>query len=173
MITESEMRMIHQPTTRLLNEEWDGIKGQIPSCDQFRDGLEQNDVFLYVGHNGGEEFVNCSKLETFSVSAAVFLMGCSSGLLKKKGRFQSNGVANYYMIASCPIMVANLWDVTDKDIDHFSCQMLRKCVLKKSAMTDIPSAVTASRSVCKLKYLNGAAPICYGIPFHLLHGIYV
>lgn len=169
---KGDLKKTESRFARLLDEDWDGIKGQIPTADQFRDGLEQNDVFLYVGHNGGEEFMKCTKLETLSVKAVVFLMGCSSGLLKKKGRYQSNGIANYYMTASCPIMVANLWDVTDKDIDHFSSNMLRKCVLKRNAMIDIPRAVAASRSVCKLKYLNGAAPICYGIPFHLIHGVY-
>jgi len=158
---------------RLLNEEWTGIKNKVPSLQQFQDGLEKHDVFLYVGHNGGEEFVNYAKLETFNIKSITFLMGCSSGLLRKKGEFQSNGITNYYMIASCPIIVANLWDVTDKDIDQFSSQMLRKCVLKKEHLVDIPKAVNVSRSVCKLKYLNGAAPICYGIPFHLFNGIHV
>ena len=158
---------------RLLNDGWNGIKGIRPSYDEFRDGLENNDVFLYVGHNGGEEFVSCSKIETFDIRSITFLMGCSSGLLKKKGEFQSNGITNYYMIASCPIIVANLWDVTDKDIDQFSCHLLRKSVLKHQSIIDIPKAVNLSRSVCKMRYLNGAAPICYGIPFHLLNGIYV
>jgi separase len=31
----------------------------------------------------------------------------------------------------------------------------------------IVSAVAASREVCKLKYLTGAAPVVYGIPFYL------
>ena len=162
-----------QRFTRLLNDEWTGIKGVIPTAAQFRDGVENNDVFLYVGHNGGEEFVSCSVLATLSVRAITFLMGCSSGLLRKKGHFVAKGIANYYLVASCPIIVANLWDVTDKDIDQFSCQMLRKSVLKRGELVDVAKAVSESRAVCKLKYLNGAAPICYGIPYHLIHGVVV
>ena len=33
--------------------------------------------------------------------------------------------------------------------------------------TSIVAAVAGSRDVCKLKYLTGAAPIVYGIPFYL------
>merc|ERR1712228_402563 len=171
---KGDLKKTEQRFNRLLNDEWKGMQGRVPSFDEFRDGLEQNYVFLYVGHNGGEQYVNCSKLESFSIKAIAFLMGCSSGLLKKRGHFQSDGIANYYMIASCPIVVANLWDVTDKDIDQFSAHMLRKCVLKQEdGIVNVPKAVSESRSKCKLRYLNGAAPICYGIPFHLIHGISV
>ena len=60
---------------------------------------ENNDVFLYVGHNGGEQFISCYKLEHFNMNAISLLMGCSSGLLKRKGYYQSTGLANSYMIA--------------------------------------------------------------------------
>lgn len=33
--------------------------------------------------------------------------------------------------------------------------------------TSIVAAVALSRDVCKLKYLTGAAPVVYGIPFYL------
>ena len=171
---KGDLKKTESRFNRLLNDEWIGIKNKIPTNDEFRNGLEKNDVFLYVGHNGGEEFVNCRKLQSFNIKSITFLMGCSSGLLKKKGNFQSNGITNYYMIASCPIIIANLWDVTDKDIDQFSCKILRKSILKqKIEIIDIPKAVNLSRSVCKMRYLNGAAPICYGIPFHLFNGIHV
>jgi separase len=74
--------------------------------------------------------------------------------------------------------VANLWDVTDKDIDKFSQSVFDKLRLTASGIKqwsarqgDMPisvvNAVTQSRDVCKLKYLTGAAPVVYGIPFYL------
>ena len=74
-------------------------------------------------------------------------------------------------------MVANLWDVTDRDIDKFSQSVFDRINLTADRVkgwrptteggTSIVSAVAESREVCKLKYLTGAAPVVYGIPFYL------
>lgn len=74
-----------------------------------------------------------------------------------------------------PTLVANLWDVTDKDIDKFSQAVFDKLGLggKQSndkcprTSTSIIAAVAQSRDSCKLNYLTGAAPVVYGIPFYL------
>jgi hypothetical protein len=77
-----------------------------------------------------------------------------------------------------PTLVANLWDVTDKDIDKLCQSVLNKMSLNgpdiasqsgKSTRqpTSLVSAVAESRDSCKLKYLTGAAPVVYGIPFYL------
>ena len=92
-------------------------------------------------------------------------------------------------------MVANLWDVTDKDIDRFSMVALRQWGLLKaeehvhsdssetgalnealgSLSLNTPSmkihlsqAVASSRRACVLRYLVGAAPVVYGLPVHLV-----
>jgi separase len=76
-----------------------------------------------------------------------------------------------------PTLVANLWDVTDKDIDKLCQAVLNKMSLNgpdienqsvKGAkqLTSLVSAVAQSRDCCKLKYLTGAAPVVYGIPFY-------
>ena len=77
--------------------------------------------------------------------------------------------------ASSPTLVANLWDVTDKDIDKFSQSVFDKLSLNSmkekrtgnNNNTSIVAAVAQSRDSCKLKYLTGAAPVVYGIPFYL------
>jgi separase len=51
-----------------------------------------------------------------------------------------------------------LWDVTDKDIDAFSFS-----VLDFMNHETLPKSVAKARNVCMLKYLNGAAPIIYGV----------
>lgn len=63
-----------------------------------------------------------------------------------------------------------MWDVTDKDIDLFAETVFAKTGLKDNATPksstaqNLTRAVATSREVCKLKYLNGAAPVVYGIP---------
>ena len=78
-----------------------------------------------------------------------------------------------------PTLVATLWDVTDRDIDNFAQSTFDKLRLSldhvkaRTAGTSnhtpvsIVTAVATSREVCKLKYMNGAAPVVYGIPFYL------
>ena len=63
-------------------------------------------------------------------------------------------------------MVANLWDVTDKDIDLFLEELLHAW-LKSANKKDLASCVAVSRDVCKLPYLIGAAPVVYGLPLFI------
>lgn len=79
--------------------------------------------------------------------------------------------------AGCPAAVANLWDVTDKDIDRFSQAVLTSWISGSSSSSDaaaaaaggaggadMSAAVAAARAACKLPHLVGAAPVCYGLP---------
>jgi len=79
---------------------------------------------------------------------------------------------------SSPTLVANLWDVTDKDIDKVCQSVFDKLSLngkdasgesvkKNRDAVSLVTAVAQSRDSCKLKYLTGAAPVVYGIPFYL------
>jgi len=74
-----------------------------------------------------------------------------------------------------PSLVANIWDVTDRDIDKFAQSVFNKLRMTKGDIgrwsdgsgTSVVTAVAQSRDSCKLKYLTGAAPVVYGIPFYL------
>jgi separase len=75
-----------------------------------------------------------------------------------------------------PALVANLWDVTDRDIDKFAQCVFEMMHLvspsdvaqrRSQGTVSLAAAVAKSREVCKLKYLTGAAPVIYGIPFYL------
>ena len=75
-----------------------------------------------------------------------------------------------------PTLVANIWDVTDRDIDKFAQSVFDKLRMTKvdvdrwddnDSGTSVVAAVAQSRDSCKLKYLTGAAPVVYGIPFYL------
>lgn len=61
-----------------------------------------------------------------------------------------------------PAIVANLWDVTDEDIDRY-CECLLDNWLSGSN-EPLLKHTSSARSVCKLKYLIGASPVVYGIP---------
>lgn len=84
-------------------------------------------------------------------------------------------------------MVANLWDVTDRDIDRFSQALLRRWMGQEGDQQDntstamsasgtqvvhtattVSGAVSRSRAACKLPHLIGAAPVCYGLPVAVL-----
>jgi separase len=79
-------------------------------------------------------------------------------------------------------VVANLWDVTDRDIDRFAAKVLQKWSGASSdgsadtaddaladrdavsGLVDISSAISASREACRLPALVGSAVVCCGLP---------
>lgn len=76
------------------------------------------------------------------------------------------------MLGGCPSAVANLWDVTDRDIDRFSEALLTSWMSggggNEERKRGVAAAVNESRDACKLKLLVGAAPVCYGLPAAVL-----
>lgn len=120
--------------------------------------------------------------------SVVVLMGCSSGRLVSVNRkntklveqaplyYEPEGVALSYLCAGAPCVVGNLWDVTDHDIDRFSISLLDNFLGgadddyadEAQVSRSLAKSVSVSRSACKLRYLVGCAPVCYGIPVHLL-----
>lgn len=68
------------------------------------------------------------------------------------------------MLGGCPAVIGNLWDVTDKDIDRFTLEMLRMVVEGES----VELAMARARQACKLKWLIGAAPVMYGVPIRVV-----
>ncbi|BFZ60702.1 separin protein [Saitoella coloradoensis] len=159
---------------------WTGIIGRTPMEEEYRRALTSPDIFIYMGHGSGEQYLRSAALNRLKKCAVTLLMGCSSGELKEAGDFEPSGTALSYVIAGCPTLVANLWDVTDKDIDLFSVKVLERWGLLKEdetkkhskrtdaeGKTSLVRAVALSRDECTLKYLNGAAPVVYGIPCYL------
>ncbi len=77
-------------------------------------------------------------------------MGCSSGKLRNAGEYDPTGIAINYLLAGAPGMrvyvhvliplavVANLWDVTDGDIDRYFLELLEvffACLLGQQCRT--------------------------------------
>ncbi|KAF9907200.1 hypothetical protein EC991_011190 [Linnemannia zychae] len=99
---------------------WDGIIGRAPLDMECIQGLSKNDLYIYFGHSGGEQYIKPTQIRKLGHCAVSILLGCSSGLLRGSGEFDPTGNAMNYMLAGCPTVVANLWDVTDRDLDRFS-----------------------------------------------------
>lgn len=148
-------------------------------------------VFSYFGHSGGEQYMRSNQIRQLGKCAVSLLLGCSSGSLKGPGEFDPTGSVMHFLLAGCPTVVANLWDVTDKDLDRFSKAMFTEWGLDKTLSGDgedrlmdmiqplsynegarsprqsIVEAVKIAREECRLKYLVGAASVVYGIPSFL------
>ncbi|KAF5376561.1 hypothetical protein D9757_008275 [Collybiopsis confluens] len=117
---------------------WQGISGRAPSELQVLNALQRTDLVIYFGHGGAEQYVRSHKLRSLPRCAAVMLWGCSSGALKDMGDFDRVGTPLNYMYAGCPTLVANLWDVTDKDIDTFSQSVFDKLHIFPESIRDWP-----------------------------------
>ncbi|PSK33825.1 hypothetical protein C7M61_005170 [Candidozyma pseudohaemuli] len=148
-----------------------GIAGQTPNEEELFHNLFRTDLFVYAGHGGGEQYMRMNQLlkksigENLNLPPAI-LMGCSSGASQKHGRLEPSSNIMVWLLCGSPMIVSNLWDITDKDIDAFSSDVLERWGLigNLKERSDIASAVAKSRDTCVLKYLNGAAPIVHGLP---------
>ncbi|KAG8730106.1 hypothetical protein FRC10_003137 [Ceratobasidium sp. 414] len=154
---------------------WTGIIGRKPSEEEMARSLAGADLFIYFGHGGGEQFIRSQKVRHLQRCAAAMLWGCSSGAMRDMGDFDPVGTPYHYMLAGCPTLVATLWDVTDRECDRFAQSVFTSLKLNEPRPktsdgqegTSVVQAVASAREVCKLKYLTGAAPVVYGIPFYL------
>ncbi|KAF9970421.1 hypothetical protein BGZ73_006866 [Actinomortierella ambigua] len=177
---------------------WEGVIGRRPLDLECVQGLSQSELYIYFGHSGGEQYIKSHQIRQLLPTrcAVSLLLGCSSGLLTSKGEFDPYGNVLNYILAGCPTVVANLWDVTDKDIDRFSKAMFtawgldnnrtmgskRQKQKQKQPLQEEPEgqqeqqqqqrlsiveAVKVARGECKMPYLVGAAPVVYGIPCFL------
>lgn len=160
---------------------WDRIVAREPSEDEFAAALAGRDLLLYFGHGSGAHYIPPKRVRRLERCAVACLMGCSSGAMREAGEYESWGTPANYLLAGCPAVLANLWDVTDKDIDGFMMEVLAewglvekrrskekgpKSVNAKGAKS-LVEAVAGARDKCRMAYLNGAAPVVYGIPAYL------
>lgn len=85
-----------------------------------------------------------------------------------------SGMVHAWLHGGSPCVLANLWDVTDRDIDRFSAVLIQDMLAlapptaSSSTGLCLGSSVGRARQACKLQYLVGAAPVMYGLPLHLL-----
>ncbi|XP_072953682.1 separase isoform X1 [Typha angustifolia] len=118
------------------NQNWKGKAGDAPTTEELVSALQNHDMFLYFGHGSGTQYISGNEIEKVDQCAATLLMGCSSGSLLCKGCYAPQGVPLSYLFAGSPAVVANLWDVTDKDIDRFGKAMLNSWLQEELADQD-------------------------------------
>nr|GLL45584.1 separase [Ipomoea trifida] len=213
------------------DQNFEGKSGTAPTIEELTGALKSHDLFLYFGHGSarllltasssktvcdhgsvisGGQYIPGQDIKELETCAASLLMGCSSGSLTSNGCYIPQGAPLYYLSAGSPIIVANLWEVTDKDIDRFGKKMLDAWFRERSGASagcDQCSTVSEqfrslnitegegkrkvksqkergmytftehckhrpragsfmgeARKACFLRYLIGAAPVCYGVP---------
>ncbi|XP_038885485.1 separase isoform X3 [Benincasa hispida] len=135
--------------TQIEFENWfkeqnlEGKAGYAPTSTELIEELKCRDLFIYFGHGSGAQYIPKQEIQKLDVCAASLLMGCSSGSLTLNGYYVPQGTPLSYLKAGSPVIVANLWEVTDKDIDRFGKAILeawlreRSCALPSSAQCDI------------------------------------
>uniref|UniRef100_A0A6J0SG72 separase n=1 Tax=Pogona vitticeps TaxID=103695 RepID=A0A6J0SG72_9SAUR len=143
---------------------WTGVVGEVPGADQVPLALEERDLYIYAGHGAGARFVD--SILKVDCRAVALLFGCSSAALAVQGNLEGNGAILKFLMAGCPLVLGNLWDVTDRDIDRYM-EALLKNWLKAGSGAPLLQYVIQSRQAPRLKYMIGAAPIAYGLPVFL------
>jgi separase len=156
---------------------WHGYIGLDPRLKEVDNNLKlmaESDIFLYCGHGAGEAFIPPRDLAKVSKMPVCVLMGCSSGRLEQySDGAESSGTALEYLLAGAPAVVANLWDVSDKDIDRLTGAFLFNWLGTGKAedigrskpehnLSSMATALALSRTACRLPYLVGAATVIYG-----------
>ena len=172
------------------------IVKRAPTEAEFEKALKTDDLLLYFGHGGGAQYIRGGTIRKLQQCAVTLLMGCSSAKLTEYGVFESQGMPWNYISGGSLAVVGTLWDVTDRDIDRFAMEVMsewgliqkhdetypksgnkaaKQAVVKngnkvmdqKRGEVSLDQAVARARESCLLKYLNGAAPVVYGVPVFL------
>ncbi|KAK4438264.1 Separase [Sesamum alatum] len=115
------------------DQNMEGKIGTVPTIEELTLALKNHDLFIYFGHGSGTQYIPGHEIQKLDSCAAGLLLGCSSGSLYLKGCYMPQGAPLSYLLAGSPVIVANLWEVTDKDIDRFGKAMLNAWLRERSA----------------------------------------
>ncbi|KAJ7968102.1 separase [Quillaja saponaria] len=125
-------------STQVEFENWfrdqklEGKAGSEPTVEELAAALNSHDLFIYFGHGSGAQYISRHEIQKLEKCAATLLMGCSSGSLTLNGSYIPQGISLSYLLGGSPAIVANLWEVTDKDIDRFGKAMLDAWLRERS-----------------------------------------
>ncbi|XP_076437018.1 uncharacterized protein LOC143276416 [Babylonia areolata] len=154
------------------NKKWKGMAGCVPTKEQFQEALTQYDIFTYCGHGNGCKYFSPEDLLRTRCQTVPLLFGCGSVRLDVFQHLDAEGYVHNYLLAGAPCVLGNLWDVTDRDIDTFAKEIFnlwQRGDHRRERHISLASLVQQARSVCRMKLLNGGAPVLYGLPVPLQH----
>ena len=151
----------------------------LTEAPRWSQAVQRADVFLFCGHGSGEAYVSPRQLGKLRAAAAaadtaikrpstVLLMGCSSGQLEHCSGADSLGTALDWQALGARSVLAQLWDVTDRDIDRLTVSLLhhwrpREKDKSSSSSSSLAAALVQARRACRLQWMTGAAAVIYGL----------
>ncbi|XP_059426784.1 separin [Carassius carassius] len=145
---------------------WQGVCGTAPDPDKLQEAVTTKDLYIYIGHGAGARFLDAQRVLKGPVRAVALLFGCSSAALSVLGHQEGTGIILSYLTAGCPLVLGNLWDVTDRDLDRFTSALLQSW-LSAGSGSSLLQHLAQSRNATHLKHIIGAAPIAYGLPVYI------
>lgn len=148
------------------------IANRKPSESEFIEMISNSNLFIYLGHGGGEQYVRTREIKKLSEISTSLLIGCSSAVVRSKDNLSPTSTMYSYLMGGCPFVLGNLWDVTDKDIDKFSKRLFELSNVFGTSLTKsdtITCSITNAREACNLRFLNGASPVAYGLPIQMIN----
>lgn len=119
-------------------QKWKGVVNKIPTPEEVLKGLQENDMFLYCGHGGGNQFIPRDSIERTDIKSVVFLFGCSSSSLEcLGGRVEMSSLFYSYLIGGSPCVVGMLWQVLDSDVNAMTQELVKIwCSSEKSSVKE-------------------------------------
>lgn len=127
-----------------------------PTESQFSSLLTKSDIFLYIGHGSGAQYIRPRTIRALPSCAVTFLFGCSSAKMTTHGSYESTGMPRAYMLGHAPAVVGCLWDVTDKEIDRVALQTLVSWGMIDGADKRVQEGLKKKGRRSKGKEKNGA-----------------
>ncbi|XP_072214309.1 separin [Excalfactoria chinensis] len=146
---------------------WKGVTGSVPNQEQMQAALLEHDLYIYAGHGAGARLLDGQTIAQLQCRAVALLFGCSSAALAVRGSLEGTGIVLKYIMAGCPLILGNLWDVTDRDIDRYAEALLRAWLGAPRPGAPLLRYVAEARRAPRLQHLTGAAPVAYGLPVAL------
>ncbi|GJX05486.1 separase isoform X1 [Tanacetum coccineum] len=160
----------------LLDGCYVGKLRESPSVDELIKALVNHDLFIYVGHGNGLQYIPAENFEQLNRCPTTILMGCASGLLALNGPYPPHGAPLYYILAGSPIVIANLWSIRSLETLKFSETLFDAWIKERSGdvegnissldREDVPhigSLVRLAREANHFKFID-AMQVCFGIP---------
>lgn len=142
-----------------------------------------SDIFLYMGHGGGEAVVPRDALYDCTTPPApldtsrrfpscVLLMGCCSArLVQSPDHFDPVGAPMAWLHAGAETVIGTLVHVSDGEIDRLTGAILESCLDSHAcgggggvSLTRVARNLTKARRACRFPYLTGAVTVCYALP---------